>query len=48
VPASHEAGGLVTTGLRTPQEQVSQTTVLGAGAGAAVAVVDLLQELGLA
>ncbi len=48
MPAGHEAGGLVTTGLRTPQEQVSQTIVLGAGAGAAVAVVDLLEELGLA
>jgi electron transfer flavoprotein beta subunit len=48
VLASHEAGGLVTTGLRTPQEQVSQTTILGVGAGAAVAVVDLLQELGMA
>jgi electron transfer flavoprotein beta subunit len=48
VPASAEGGGLVTTGLRTPQEQVSETTVLGTGPEAAIAVVDLLQELGLA
>jgi electron transfer flavoprotein beta subunit len=48
VPATLQAGGLITTGLRTPQEQVSQTTVLGAGPEAAVAVVDLLAELGLA
>ena len=48
VSATHEAGGLVTRGLRTPQEQVTETVVLGAGPEAAGAVVDLLEELGLA
>lgn len=48
VSASHQAGGLLTTGMRTPQEQVTQTTMLGTGPEAAAAIVDLLQELGLA
>jgi electron transfer flavoprotein beta subunit len=48
VSADHQAGGLLTAGMRTPQEQVSETTVLGTGPEAAGAVVDLLQELGLA
>jgi electron transfer flavoprotein beta subunit len=48
IPASHQAGGLSTTGMRTPQEELTPTTVLGTGPEAATAVVDLLQELGLA
>jgi electron transfer flavoprotein beta subunit len=41
------AGGLQTVGFSLPTEQVTDTTVLGTGADAAPAVVDLLQELGL-
>ena len=48
VSATHEAGGLVTKGLRTPQEQVTETVVLGAGPEAAGAVVARLEDLGLA
>lgn len=42
-----EAGSLKTVGFSLPTEQVTDTTVLGTGADAAPAVVDLLQELGL-
>ena len=45
--ASSGAGGLQTVGFSLPTEQVTDTTVLGTGADAAPAVVDLLQELGL-
>jgi electron transfer flavoprotein beta subunit len=47
VSAGYQAGGLLTTGMRTPPEQVSETKVLGTGPEAAAAVVDLLKELGL-
>jgi len=42
------AGGQRTLGFTLPVEQVTETTILGTGAEAAPAVVDLLQELGLA
>ncbi len=42
------AGGQRTLGFVLPVEQVTETTLLGTGAEAAPAVVDLLQELGLA
>ena len=42
------AGGQRTLGFTLPVEQVTETTLLGTGADAAPAVVDLLQELGLA
>ena len=41
-------GSLTTTSLATPTEQVVHTVMLGEGAGAASAVVDLLLEMGLA
>ena len=41
-------GSLTTTALATPTEQVVHTVMLGEGAGAASAVVDLLLEMGLA
>jgi electron transfer flavoprotein beta subunit len=42
-----EAGGQRLVSLRRPTEQASATVVLGQGAGAAPAVVDLLVELGV-
>ncbi len=47
IPGDHRPGGLVTGRFDTPVEQVSETTVLGHGPEAAVAVVDLLEEWGL-
>jgi electron transfer flavoprotein beta subunit len=41
-------GGHATVRLRRPEESVSETVILGHGAGAAPAVVDLLRELGVA
>ena len=46
--ASPAPGGLTPTGFVNPVEQVTETVVLGTGAAAAVAVVDMLVELGLA
>jgi electron transfer flavoprotein beta subunit len=50
--AQHEAalvaGGQRTVGFTLPVEQVTETTLLGTGADAAPAVVDLFQQLGLA
>ena len=46
-PADAPAGGQRTLGFVLPVEQVTETTLLGTGAEAAPAVVDLLQELGL-
>jgi len=46
-PAVGIGGGLQMRMLRTPKEQQTVTTVLGRGADAAPAVVDLLAELGL-
>ena len=48
VDASPVPGGLSPTGFANPVEQVTDTVVLGNGASAAGAVVDLLIELGLA
>lgn len=45
---STAAAGSTTTAFATPPEQVVNTITLGTGADAAVAVVDLLVELGLA
>ncbi len=47
-PADAPAGGQHSLGFVLPVEQVTETTLLGTGAEAAPAVVDLLQELGLA
>jgi electron transfer flavoprotein beta subunit len=41
------AGGLQTLAFSLPAEQVTDTTILGTGADAGPAVVDLLDELGL-
>ncbi len=43
-----EAGGQQLVKLFRPAEQVSETVILGEGADAATAVVDLLQEIGVA
>lgn len=40
-------GGLRTATFANPEEKVTQTTLLGNGADAAPAIVDLLEELGL-
>ncbi len=40
-------GGLTTVGLRHPEQQVSETAILGHGADAAPKVVDLFEEVGL-
>jgi electron transfer flavoprotein beta subunit len=45
--AEASAGGLHSAGFRLPAEQASVTTILGEGADAARAVVDLLEELSL-
>jgi electron transfer flavoprotein beta subunit len=41
-------GGLTMVRFETPAVEVTETVLLGTGAGAAGAVVDLLYELGLA
>jgi electron transfer flavoprotein beta subunit len=46
-PANAAPGGQRLLRLRPPVEQVSETAVLGQGAGAAPAVVDLLETLGV-
>lgn len=48
LPAEAEPGGLRKLCLRRPAEQETETVVLGHGAAAAGAVVDKLEELGLA
>jgi electron transfer flavoprotein beta subunit len=47
-PFATEPGGLTMVRFATPTVELTETVVLGAGAGAAGAVVDLLVELGLA
>jgi electron transfer flavoprotein beta subunit len=47
VESEAEAGGQVMIRLIQPAEQVAETRVLGEGAGAAPAVVDVLEELGV-
>jgi electron transfer flavoprotein beta subunit len=47
ITATPERGGLAMLQFETPPLVVTQTTVLGTGAGAAAAVVDLIYELGL-
>ncbi len=42
-----EAGGQVRLRLHRPEEQISETVILGTGPEAASAVVDLLEELGV-
>jgi len=46
--AEPPGGGLMMVRFETPAVQVTETVLLGTGAGAAGAVVDLLYELGLA
>lgn len=45
--AEGDAGGQARVGLRRPVETVSDTVILGEGPDAAVAVVDVLDELGV-
>lgn len=47
VDTSAELGGQTLVALRQPEEQVSTTEILGDSPDAAVAVVDLLEELGV-
>lgn len=47
VPGEPAAGGLRTVALRRPREDRAETVVLGSGAAAAPAVVDVLAELGV-
>jgi electron transfer flavoprotein beta subunit len=47
VEVSAEPGGQAMVGLRQPEEQVSETEILGDSVAAAPAVVDLLEELGV-
>ncbi len=47
VEATAEPGGQSLVALRRPEEQASNTQILGHSAEAAVSVVDLLEELGL-
>ena len=48
VGASEAApGGQTMVRLNRPEEQVSETIILGEGAAAAPAVIELLKELGL-
>ncbi len=42
-----DSGGLARVRLHRPEEQVSETVILGTGADAAGAVCDLLEELGV-
>ena len=44
---SAENGGQKRSKLHRPQEQVSETVILGTGPEAAPAIVDLLEELGV-
>ncbi|MDQ1511654.1 MAG: electron transfer flavoprotein beta subunit [Actinomycetota bacterium] len=46
--ATAASGGLAMVRFETPIVEITETALLGTGAGAAVAVVDLLYELGLA
>ncbi len=48
VESNAVAGGQHMVKLFRPTEQVSETVILGAGADAAAAVVDLLEEIGVA
>lgn len=48
IESSATAGGQRMIRLFRPTEQVSETMILGTGAGAAPAVVDLLEEIGVA
>ena len=48
IAASHQPGGLIPDAFVNPVEQVTETIVLGTGASAAPAVVDMLVALGLA
>ena len=48
IAAAPSPGGLAPTGFVNPVEHVTETVVLGTGGAAAVAVVDMLVELGLA
>jgi electron transfer flavoprotein beta subunit len=48
ISATAAPGGLAMQQFETPVVEVSETVILGNGASAAVAVVDLLVELGLA
>jgi electron transfer flavoprotein beta subunit len=48
IAATAPPGGLAMQRFETPTAEVSETVILGNGADAAVAVVDLLVELGLA
>ena len=45
--ATAAAGGQAQVKLKSPPEQISETTVLGTGPEAAPAVVDILEELGV-
>jgi electron transfer flavoprotein beta subunit len=47
IEASDEVGGLTKVALQRPPERESQTIVLGHGADAAPAVVDVLEEIGV-
>jgi electron transfer flavoprotein beta subunit len=48
IPSAPPSGGLTMVRFATPKVEVTETTVLGTGADAAGAVVDLIYELGLA
>jgi len=47
IPSAPPSGGLTMVRFSTPKVEVTETTVLGTGADAAGAVVDLIYELGL-
>jgi electron transfer flavoprotein beta subunit len=47
IAGSAEPGGQTRVGLSRPDEQVSETVILGEGPEAASAVVDVLEELGV-
>jgi electron transfer flavoprotein beta subunit len=47
VEPRHREGGLRRLRLRAPEQQRTETTVLGTGAAAAPAVADILEEVGL-
>ena len=47
ITASAAEGGQVRVKLHRPEETVSETVILGTGAEAAAAVVDVLDELGV-
>jgi len=48
IAATAAAGGLAMVRFESPVVEVTETALLGTGAAAACAVVDLLYELGLA